>query len=336
MAVSSDVSDLALVVLALGFAILLNAGNCVLTLLPLWSSRKMSVVSAVISSISLSNVLLGLSCISTMLLIFCKAQVSSAAEVNPLFTASLFLWLSSCFVSFWCIAWLSVLYCVKVVSFSTGCCRALKRNISRLVCAALLLTPISSIALVSPFFTLRYVRTLLNSTNEINVTNTHNASYQGSLVFAPGVDITLYTTVFICLLCPLPLAVMLPTSLRLVGHLCQHTLALRRNQTQCQSSASYLLVCKLTVSLVAVYATTLFIVSFFFASSLSRSGITYDVVVLGCTFYCVMTGALMAASNRQLKDKLHCGQCCGVQFRCGQCCGVQQNRPASTTPGALH
>ena len=309
MAFGWGVSELALMGAPLCAGILLNTCNLILTLLQMWSSRKALAVSAIICSISCGNVLLGLACMAVMLLVFAETTVISG-EVNPLFSAALFFWMNSCFVSFWSIAWLSVFYCVTVVSFSMEWLKALKRSISSLTGAALLVTLIGSWLLFSPFFTLRLVIVQLNTTDVTNASATQNQSYSAGIEFAPWIDSTLYTATFIFLLCPLPLMVMLPTSLRLVLHLCRHMLALRRNQTQCQSSDSYLLVCKLTVSLVGVYVITLLIVSLFFISKLqSQSAMSYDVIMLGCTFYCVASGGLVTASNRHLKEKLRCGAC---------------------------
>ncbi|XP_063078272.1 uncharacterized protein LOC134468259 [Engraulis encrasicolus] len=424
MAVSSNATELGLVLLALAFGAVLNAANLLLTLLPLYRSGggaasavsgggKVTVVSGVICSISLSNTLLSLSCIAIMLMVFYGTLATRSGQVNPFFTAMLYVWLSSCFVSFWAIAWLSVLYCVKVVSFSCGFLRVLKRNISVLVSAALLLTPPSALLLAGPMLTLRYVfvpipalthnatiitlpplthnativtppalthnatnitlppttsplahnatnttsRAILqsttdatstmplnitfnlntasnfnvsnsnlnagsaitnpsnlttsSSTNPLNVSSSNlNASsypaggFQVSMELVEGLDIMLYTMIFVCVMSVLPLMVMVPAALRLVAHLFQHTWALRRNQTPSQSSASYLQLCKLTVSLVAVYAATLLIVSFYFMSLLAGSNMPYDIIMLGCTFYCVLTGTLLAASNRQIRDTL--------------------------------
>ncbi|XP_041957437.1 taste receptor type 2 member 40-like [Alosa sapidissima] len=309
MASGSDVSELAMMSMPLWAGVPLNIYNLLLTLLQLWRSRKAPVVNAVVCSISLSNVLLSLSCFLLMLLVSTSTMATRDGQMNPIFSAVLFLWLASCCVSFWSIAWLNVFYCVKVVSFSMECFGALKRNISSLVGAALLLTFVVSCLLLSPFLTLRLVIYRLNGTHATNASGPQNASYSAVIDFAPWINTTLYTATFICLLCPLPLMVMLPTSLRLVVHLCQHTLALRKNQTQCQSSASYLQVCKLTVSLVGVYITTLLIVSFFFISHLQGDKISYHIIMVGCTFYCMSTAGLLTASNRHLKDRLRCGPC---------------------------
>ncbi|XP_062400158.1 taste receptor type 2 member 40 [Sardina pilchardus] len=305
----TDVPELAAMSVPLWAGVLLNVYNLLLTLAQLWRRRTAAVVNAVVCSISLGNVLLSLSCFLLIVLISADATVTRDGRVHPLFSAGLFLWLASCCVSFWSIAWLNVFYCVKVVSFSMECFGALKRNVDALVGVDLFLTFVASCLLLSPFLTLRLVFYPLNGAHGTNASGAQNASFSAAMLFAPWIDTNLYTAAFVCLLCPFPLMVMLPTSLRLVVHLCRHTLALRKNQTQVQSSASYLQVCKLTVSLVGVYVTTLFIVSFFFISHLQGNLISYSVIMVGCTFYCVCSAGLLTASNRHLKDRLRCGPC---------------------------
>lgn len=309
MDLGAENSKLALMSLPLWAGVQLNIYNLLLTLLHLWQNRRALAVNAIICSISSSNVLLSLSCFLLIYLVNGKAIITSSGQTNPLYCIGLFLWLSSCGVSFWSIAWLNVFYCVKVVSLSMECLRTLKRNISSVTCAALILTNVGSFLLFSPFLSLRMVPLQLNPTYGTNGSIVRNASHTLLLEFAPWIDSTFYVATFICLLCPLPLMVMLPTALRLVVHLCQHTLSLRRNQTQCQGSASYLQVCKLTVSLVGVYLTSLFIVSIYLISRLDETDLGYEMAMLACTFYSVSTAALLTASSRHLKDRLHCRSC---------------------------
>ncbi|XP_028852283.1 taste receptor type 2 member 40-like [Denticeps clupeoides] len=306
MSLSSQGLQLGGTIIPVCIGVQLNAFNYIQTVLHQQREGGMQTVGWLISSISLSNIVVELSCFWLVALVWMNMIIINEV-VQPGLKASLFFWLGSCCVSFWSIAWLSLFYCMKVVSFTTTFFRALKRNISSVINKALLISVLGSYILFSPFFTLQLQIDMLNVPS---TTNTTNISYSANLVFASWINVDLYTMLFLCFLIPLPLMIMLPTSLRLVVHLCKHVMALHQNQTQCQSLDSYLRVCKLTVSLVGIYLTTLIIMSFYFISELIQSNVSYHIIICSCTFYCIMSGALLTASNKFLKEKLLKILCC--------------------------
>ncbi|XP_036412731.1 taste receptor type 2 member 40-like [Colossoma macropomum] len=293
-----------------------NSFNLFMTIQKQLKTKSVQTMSLIIISISINNNTLVLSCFFMVVFISLNPLFICTTVVQPQYLTLLFLWMSSSCMSFWSIAWLSVFYCVKVVNFSAECLRALKRNISIITNTALLLSCVGSFVLFFPFFTLHIPEAepgAITGTLGINNTlNTSNASYLtcSAPMFSPLINSDAYTVSFMSFLCPLPLAIMLPTSIRMVIHLCQHMLTLRKNQTQVQSLDSYLSVCKLNVSLAGVYLTTLIIVALFFVLRLIGVNVSYLLIIFGFSFYCIMTAALLTASKTHLRRKFWSMCCC--------------------------
>ncbi|XP_030621143.1 taste receptor, type 2, member 200, tandem duplicate 1 [Chanos chanos] len=304
-------ADMVAMTIMVATGIALNVFNLIFTVQQLWKAKSVQTVNLIISSISLNNIILVLSCFYMVLDTFMEWDLFCESSTHPFILTLLYLWLSSSSISVWSIAHLSVFYCIKVVTFSRQCLKALKTNISSIINAAVLVTYPLALCMFSPMLTLSAAESdsgysTINSTWNA----TSNVTKCPSLVFMAGIDPSLFTLIFVCFLCLFPLMTMLPTSLRLVVHLCGHTLSLRKNQTQVQSADSYLLVCKLTISLVGVYLTTLAFVSIFFLSALQSNRISYTVIVFSFSFYVIMTAGLLTASNKFLKDKLWGLSCC--------------------------
>ncbi|XP_036382034.1 taste receptor type 2 member 40-like [Megalops cyprinoides] len=255
-------------------------------------------VGLIIFCISLSNVLLEISMFGMVVMLWLTTPCWTGELL--LLKVAIATWIQSSSMSFWSIAWLSVFYCVKVVRVSGTLLVKLKRNISSLINAALMLTPLCSFLMSAPLLLLQAPPFNGTAAQE----NKNSTCLIRRPVFPSWVEEDVYVLCLLCFLCPVPLMVMLPTSLRLVVHLCQHTQAMRRNETGFQSADSYLLVCKLTVSLVAVYKTTLAIFSFFFIDQMFTRYLQYNFISLSCSFYCIVTGILLTVSNRYLKEKL--------------------------------
>ncbi|XP_017537621.1 taste receptor type 2 member 103-like [Pygocentrus nattereri] len=290
-----------------------NSFNLIMTIQKQLKTKSVQTMSLIIISISINNNTLVLSCFFMVVIISLNPLFICTTVAQPQYLTLLFLWMSSSCMSFWSMAWLSVFYCVKVVNFSTECLRALKRNISVITNTALMLSCVGSFILFFPFFTLHLPEAEPGATSGTSgVNNTSDPSYLTcSLpVFSPLIIADAYTVSFMSFLCPLPLAIMLPTSIRMVIYLCQHMLTLRKNQTQVQSLDSYLSVCKLNVSLAGVYLITLLIVALFFVLRLIGLNVSYLLIIFGFSFYCIMTAALLTASKTYLRRKFWSMCCC--------------------------
>uniref|UniRef100_A0A3B4X2N5 Taste receptor type 2 n=1 Tax=Seriola lalandi dorsalis TaxID=1841481 RepID=A0A3B4X2N5_SERLL len=189
---------------------LANIFNLVVMLVQQWRSGCVKTVAVIICFISLGNVLLQ---ISTFVLVASVwAGVLCWPDLPFFFCVVLFVWLSSSSVSFWSVAWLSVFYCMRVLSFSSVIFRA---------------------------------KTLVPK----NMTERASCVIRKPL-FPAWVVVNVYVVIFICYLALMPLMIMLPTSLRLVVYLCKHSLSMRKQQSGSHAAESYLLVCRLTVALV--------------------------------------------------------------------------------------
>lgn len=81
------------------------------------------------------------------------------------------LWLSSSSFSFWSMVWWSVLYCVKVLSFSSLLFRAIKENMSAILNVTLLLTLLTSCLVFSRFLCLQSQSKTLAPTNTTDETS---------------------------------------------------------------------------------------------------------------------------------------------------------------------
>ncbi|KAL0186831.1 hypothetical protein M9458_018501, partial [Cirrhinus mrigala] len=206
-------------------------------------------VGLILNVISISNIILVLGTFALVVSVFQNDQIWCVKPYPLAIRIEVYLMMTSSFISFWAIAWLSLFYCIKVVNFSSECFRALKRNISSVINAAVLLSCMLSCLLFFPMFSLDIVESLEKNDNVSDITNL--TCPQPS--FTLQMNANAYAAAILCLLCPIPLMIMLPTSIRMVAHLCAHTLALKKNQTQVQGSDSYVLVCKITISLVGVY-----------------------------------------------------------------------------------
>ncbi|KAJ8388731.1 hypothetical protein AAFF_G00129640 [Aldrovandia affinis] len=232
-----------MVVLAV-IAILWNVFNLAVTILHQWKTGGYQPIGLIISCISVGNVLLQLSMFTVLLFVW--ADMLFSAKCLPVLRVIIFIWIQSNCVSFWSIAWLSVYYCVKIIRASNTLLCKLKRNISSFINMALLLTVLCSFIACLPLLSLQL--SPVNGTAPNETQNTTGTSLK--IVLLPWIDETLYIQVLMGFLCPVPVLIMLPTSLRLVAHLCHHTLVMKKNNNQFQGTDSYLLVCKLTVSMV--------------------------------------------------------------------------------------
>lgn len=284
--------------LLLVLGVLANVFNLGVTLVQKWRSEGgVKTVGVIICFISLGNVLLQIS--TFVLVASVRAGVLCWPDLPFFFCGVLFVWLSSSSVSFWSVAWLSVLYCVKVLSFSSVLFRALKENISTILNATLLVTLLTSCVMFTPFFYLHFQ----SKTLVPNVTEKAACAIRKPL-FPAWVDVNVYVIVFICYLALMPVAVMLPTSLRLVVYLCKHTLSMQKRQSSSPSAESYLLVCRLLVALVWVYLATLLTISLYYFHAIFASGLSADTLFFGLSFYCVASAILLAGSNTNLRARL--------------------------------
>ncbi|XP_072547001.1 uncharacterized protein [Salminus brasiliensis] len=290
-----------------------NTFNLIVTIQQQLRTKGIQTISLIIFSFSISNITLVLSCFFIVMCV-CLNPSFLCTRLQSHFLMLLYMWLSSSCVSFWSIALLSVFHCVKVVSFSScECLCTLKRNISFITNTALLLICIGSFLLFLPFLTLHSpgsepgTRSTTHGTN--NTLNTTNATCLLP-IFTPLINTQLYSMSFLSFLCPFPLMIMLPTSIRMVIYLCQHTVTLNKNQIQVQSLDSYMFVCKLNISLVGVYLITLAIVAFFFILKMMASNVSYLIIIFGFSFYCIMTAALSTASTKKLRETFCRLFCC--------------------------
>ncbi|KAG1973867.1 taste receptor, type 2, member 200, tandem [Pimephales promelas] len=244
-----------------------NLFNLVFTIQQQVKTRTIQTVGLILNVISISNIILVLATFSLVMGVFQDPQIWCIKPYPLSIRTEGFLMMTCSFNSFWAIAWLSLFYCIKVVSFSSECFQTVKRNISSVINAAVLLSCSFSFLFFLPAFSLDLVSSLDQNDN---VTDTANITCPQPS-FTIDINFNAYGAAAFCLLCPIPLMIMLPTSVRMVVHLCAHTMALQKNKTQVQGSDSYLLVCKITISLVGVYLTTLFIVSLFIIISFKQA-----------------------------------------------------------------
>lgn len=282
--------------LLLVLGVLANVFNLGVMLLQQWRSGGVKTVAVIICFISLGNILLQISTFVLMASVW--AAVLCWPDLPFFFCAVLFVWLSSSSVSFWSVAWLCVLYCMRVLRFSSVLFRALKENISTILNVTLVMTLLTSCMMFTPFFYLQFQKEALVR----NVTEKAACVFRKPL-FPVWVDVSVYVIIFICYLTLMPLMIMLPTSLRLVVYLCKHTLSMKK-QSSSQTAESYLLVCRLTVALVWVYLTTLLIISLYYFHAIFASGLSADMLFLDLSFYCVSCAMLLTCSNKNLREKL--------------------------------
>lgn len=282
--------------LLLVLGVFANVFNLGVMLLQQWRSGGVKPVAVIICFISLGNILLQISTFVLMASVW--AAVLCWPDLPFFFCAVLFVWLSSSSVSFWSVAWLSFLYCMRVLRFSSVLFRALKENISTILNVTLVMTLLTSCVMFTPFFYLHFQREALVR----KVTEKAACVFRKPL-FPVWVDVNVYVFIFICYLTLMPSMIMLPTSLRLVVYLCKHTLSMKK-QSSSQTAESYLLVCRLTVALVWVYLTTLLIISLYYFHAIFASGLSADMLFLGLSFYCVACAMLLTCSNKNLREKL--------------------------------
>lgn len=206
-------------------------------------------------------------------------------------------------ISFWSIAWLSTFYCVKIVSTSSALLCKLKKKISFFITTALLLTVLCSFVACLPFLFLQ-----LPPSNTTIANETGNATNL-KVIFPGWIEANLYIYVLFGFLCPVPVLVMLPTSLSLVAHLCHHTLAMKKNVNQFQGTDSYLMVCRMTVSMVGVYLTVVTIL-FLFLARWSPGRFPLEIFTWDFSFFCLAMGILLTLLSKQTKEKLVSLCCC--------------------------
>lgn len=289
--------------LLLVLGVLANVFNLGVMLVQQWRSGGMKTVAVIICLISMGNILLQISTFVLMATIW--AGVLCWPDLPLFFCGILFVWLSSSSVSFWSVAWLSVLYCMRVLRFSSVIFRALKENISSVLNVLLVMTSLTSCLMFTPFFYLHFQSEPLVK----NVTEKAACVIRKPL-FPVWVDVNVYVIIFICYLTLMPSMVMLPTSLRLVVYLCKHT-SFMKKQSSCQTAESYLLVCRLTVALVWVYLATLLIISLYYFHAIFASGLSADMLFLGLSFYCASCAILLTCSNKNLRERLQVLFCRG-------------------------
>ncbi|XP_016389514.1 taste receptor type 2 member 40-like [Sinocyclocheilus rhinocerous] len=283
-----------------------NIFNLIFTIQQQVKTRSIQTVGLILNVISINNIILVLATFALVVSVFQNPQIWCIRPYPLVIRTEIYLMMSCSFISFWAIAWLSLFYCIKVVNFSSECFRPLKRNISSVINAAVLLSCVLSSLLFFPMFSLDVADSLEKNHNMNDIANLTCPLPS----FTIQMNANAYAAAILCLLCPIPLMIMLPTSIRMVVHLCAHMLALKKNQTQVQGSDSYLLVCKITISLVGVYMSTLCIVALFIILRLIGQFITYHTLASAFSFYSGMTSLLLTASNRYLKEKLWSLFCC--------------------------
>ncbi|XP_053181428.1 taste receptor type 2 member 40-like [Scomber japonicus] len=282
--------------LLLVLGVLANLFNLVVMLVQQWRSGGVKTVALIICFISLGNILLQIS--TFVLSVSVWVGVLCWSDLPLFFCVVLFVWLSSSSVSFWCVAWLSVLYCVRVMSFSSVLLRAMKENISSILNVTLVATLLTSYVTFTPFFYLHFQ-------NETLLTNMTEECDIKKPLFPAWLNVNIYVIVFISYLTLIPLMIMLPTSLRLVVYLCKHTSSMQKNhQSGSHAAESYLLVCRLTVALVWVYLVTLLTISLYYFHAIFASGLSADMLFLGLSFYCVASAILLTCSNKNLREKV--------------------------------
>lgn len=279
-----------------------------------WRQRRSGVgggaraAAAIICSVSLGNILQQVS--TFVLMTSLRAGVLCRPQLPSFFGAVLFVWLSSSSVSFWSVAWLSLLYCVRVPpssSSSSPPLRVLREKISSVLAVGLPLTPLTSCAVFAPFLFLSFQREPTLSSGNATA---EAACAPRKPLFPTWVHVNAYVVVFICYLALMPLAVMLPASLRLVLFLCGRTSSARRRSSggsgagRRRAARSYLLVCGLTVALVWVHLATLLTISLYYLHATFASGLSADVLFLGLSVYCVACSVLLTCSNATLRDRL--------------------------------
>ncbi|KAM8759984.1 uncharacterized protein AB9X84_008214 isoform 1-T4 [Acanthopagrus schlegelii] len=296
--------------------VIANVFNLGVMLRQQWRSGGVKTVAVIICFISLGNILLQIS--TFVLAASVWAGVLCWPDLPFFFCVVLFMWLSSSSVSFWSVAWLSVFYCMRVLSFSSVLFRTLKENIATILNVTMVVTLLTSCVMFTPFFNLHFQsKTLQNMTEKL-------ACVIRKPLLPNWVDINVYVIIFISYLTLMPLMIMLPTSLRLVIYLCKHSLAM---QSSSHTADSYLLVCRLTVALVWVYLTTLLTISLYYFHAIFASGLSADMLILGLSFYCVASAILLTCSNKNLREKL------GVLFFRGKATNTMGRRSAEDKSG---
>ncbi|KAK1160201.1 taste receptor type 2 member 40-like [Acipenser oxyrinchus oxyrinchus] len=215
--------------------------------------------------------------------------------------------------SFWSIAWLCVFYCVKIISLPAALFIKLKRNISLVVNGALTLSVFFCFVLFCPFlYLIPIMPANATANNTYNINNT-----LGMPCTKPFFDFPekfardLYFFIFVLFLCPIPLIIMVTTSSQLVVHIYKHTQQMKRNQNEFQSRNSYLLICKMIISLVVVYLFTITLAFVYLMTQAKDEKMSTEFLFLDMAFYCAATGVLLTATNKNLKEKVMSVSCCG-------------------------
>ncbi|XP_064153584.1 taste receptor type 2 member 40 [Anguilla rostrata] len=302
MSLGAHVAQMCALFFLVVITVLWNICNLAVNVLHQWKSRgSHQPVGLIISCISISNVFLELS-MSAILFLF-WADLLFSVNCLPFLRTTAFIWLQSICVSFWSIAWLSTFYCVKIVSTSSALLCKLKNNISFFITTALLLTVLFSFVACLPTLFFQ-----LPSSNGTTANGTRNATNL-RLVLPAWIDGTLYLYVLMGFLCPVPVLVMLPTSLRLVAHLCHHTLRMKKNENQVQGTDSYLMVCRMTVSMVGVYL-TMVVIFLIFLARWTPGKFPFELFAWNLSFFCLAMGILLTLLNKQTKEKLMSVCCC--------------------------
>ncbi|XP_056136235.1 taste receptor type 2 member 16-like [Lampris incognitus] len=287
--------------------VLWNIFNLTATIVEQLRSGGIWMVAAIICSISLCNILLH---IATFLLAMSEwFGVPCWSDLPWLHSLVLFIWFCGSCTSFWSTACLSLIYCIKVVSFSSPLFHGIKRNISAITGVIMALTLMTSCLFVTPMLLLRRIK--VNESLPINALENTTCTKEIHL-FPSWIDTSSYMVSFVCYLALLPLVVLLPTALRLVIFLCRHTISMQKNQNTPSGISSYLLVSQLTVALVGVYVTTTFTISLYYFSYFFKFSLSTDMVFLSLSIYCIASAVLQTASNRRLREHL-CALFCNAK-----------------------
>ncbi|MGH0151450.1 UNVERIFIED_CONTAM: hypothetical protein FKN15_024100 [Acipenser sinensis] len=293
------------------FGVLWNLFNLVMTVHLQRKSKSYQTLEFIISCISLSNMILDLSMICFLYLY--EFKIYCTTDMGRVMPVVFFILYSTSASSFWSIAWLCIFYCVKIISLPAALFIKLKRNISLVVNGAIILSVFFCFFLFCPFLYLIPIMPANATANDTyNINNT-----LGTPCTKPAFDFPetfardLYFFIFVLFLCPIPLIIMVTTSSQLVVHLYKHTQQMKRNQNEFQSRSSYLLICKMIISLLVVYLFTITLAFVYLLTHGKKEQMSTEFLVLDMAFYCAATGVLLTATNKNLKEKLMSVSCCG-------------------------
>ncbi|MBN3322498.1 TR129 protein, partial [Atractosteus spatula] len=271
----------------------------------LCKSKTYQTVDLIILCISSSNILLDISAFGYLFTI--EFDLHCMKELHTVVRTILYVFFSTTCLSFWSITWLCVFYCVKIVNIPMAFFIIVKRNISSVINAALILSVLGCLIMYAPFFFFELPSHAENTT----ANGTLNIDCPDLKVnFSSPIDTDAYLYIFLCFLCPIPLAIMLTTSIQLVSHLWKHTRSMKKNENKFQSRDSYLLIVRMILSLVFVYLLTICIAFICFLIQKQSSQLANQILIPNMSFFCMATGILLTTTNKNLKEKFTTVCCC--------------------------